>query len=92
MYLVISYDIPDNLRRNHLSRVLSDFGERKQESLFEARLSESQFQSLLIRINKTIKIPEDDVRIYFLCHNCLEKTMVWGKSGPIQNDPDFYIV
>jgi len=92
MHLVISYDIPDNLRRNHLSKILLDYGERKQESLFEARLSDSQFQTLLLRIKKTMNEQEDNIRIYYLCNSCLGKTIMFGKTETIQAEPDFYIV
>jgi len=92
MYYVISYDIPDNLRRSHLNRLLLNYGERKQESLFEARINESQYKSLLVKIHKIIKESEDNVRIYPLCLSCLKNTVALGGTVPEKKDPDFYLV
>ncbi len=35
MFLTISYDITDDLRRQRLAKVLSNFGYRVQKSVFE---------------------------------------------------------
>ena len=46
MFHVISYDIPDDQRRSRLAKVLKGFGTRVQYSVFEAHLTNAQFQQM----------------------------------------------
>ena len=39
MYLVVSYDIHDDKRRNSIHKVLKNFGERIQFSVFECDMT-----------------------------------------------------
>ena len=70
MFYVISYDIPDDRRRNQLAKVLKGFGTRVQYSVFEARLTRSQFKQMKQAVNGVINTDEDSVRYYALCRAC----------------------
>ena len=91
MYYVISYDIPDNRRRTRLAKVLLDFGERVQYSVFEADLDKKLFDRLLQRVNNEINDQEDSVRIYPLCSTCETGITIFGQ-GQVIEDKDVYIL
>lgn len=46
MFYIISYDIPDDGRRNKLAKVLKGFGTRVQYSVFEAHRNKTEFKEL----------------------------------------------
>jgi CRISPR-associated protein Cas2 len=74
MYVVISYDIPDDKRRTKVHRALKSYGQWMQYSLFEcADLSETQYAKLRSRLAHLIKPESDSVRFYFLCACCQGK-------------------
>lgn len=50
MRYIISYDIADTAIRNRLSRILEEFGERVQFSVFECDLSPDQYSNLLSKL------------------------------------------
>ncbi len=76
MFYVISYDIPDNQRRNQLAKVLKGFGSRVQYSVFEAHLTRSQFEQMKQAVNRVINTDEDSVRYYALCRACVGRIEV----------------
>lgn len=88
---MISYDIPDNRRRTRLAKVLLDFGERVQYSVFEADLDKKLFDRLLQRVNNEINDQEDSVRIYPLCSTCETGITIFGQ-GQVIEDKDVYIL
>ena len=49
VFYVISYDIPDDRRRNQLAKVLKGFGTRVQYSVFEAHLNRTQYRGTQAR-------------------------------------------
>ncbi len=91
MHYVISYDIPDDRRRAKLAKLLLDFGERVQYSVFEAVLDQKLFDKLLQRVNSVINDEEDSVRIYPMCATCETGIMILGK-GQVLADKDVYIL
>jgi CRISPR-associated protein Cas2 len=64
MFLVVSYDIPDDRRRTRLHRHLKGFGMRIQYSVFECVLDEPEVARLQTIVRQTIKRGEDHVRYY----------------------------
>lgn len=74
MYLVVSYDIRDDRRRNRVHKTLKNFGERIQFSVFECSLSKEQVLRMQHALKRIIKEEEyDSVRFYFLCDGCRDK-------------------
>ena len=73
MYLVISYDIPEDKRRTKIHKVLKSYGQWMQFSVFECELTETQYAKLRSRLGKLIKPDQDSVQFYFLCACCKEK-------------------
>ena len=70
MFYVISYDIPDDQRRNRLAKTLKGFGTRVQYSVFEAHLTRSQFEQMKQAVSSVIDPDKDAIRYYALCRTC----------------------
>lgn len=91
MLCVVSYDIENDRVRTRLAKKLKDFGPRVQKSVFEADLSEEEFQRLLALLKEVPLKSEDSIRLYRLCTACCNRITIWGK-GEVSRDQDFYIV
>ncbi len=91
MFVVASYDIPDDRRRTRMANILMDFGKRIQYSVFECVLSEEQLREMLRRVERVVEPQEDRVRIYRLCRQCLNDVKIIG-LGEITEDPEVYIL
>ncbi len=89
LYVVVAYDIPDDRRRNRLSKILEGYGERLQYSLFECRITKVQYLKMKERIRKAIRPDEDAVSFYFLCEKDVGKIERLGGRRPL---PDGAIV
>jgi CRISPR-associated protein Cas2 len=88
MYLVVSYDIHDDKRRTRVHKVLKNFGERIQFSVFECDLTKEQIlrmQHALMRIIK--EEDQDSVRFYHLCDICKRKIDRIGGILPQEEGP-----
>ncbi|WP_315874758.1 CRISPR-associated endonuclease Cas2 [Thermocoleostomius sinensis] len=90
MYLVISYDIPDDKRRSKIHKVLKSYGQWMQLSVFECNLSETQYAKLRSRLSKLIKPEQDSIRFYFLCSCCQGKVERIG--GEVLRDETIFFV
>lgn len=91
MFVVICYDIPDNERRNRLSKVLEGFGRRVQKSVFECDLTPRQYQVLRRRLARIYKPDDDLIRFYTLCQVCNQRIETIG-SGDVEKTPPLYVV
>ena len=79
MFCLVSFDIVADPARAKVVKVLKEYGERVQKSVFECpNLNEKQFLRLKIRIEDLIDAAEDSVRYYILCRSCLSKMEFTG--------------
>jgi len=91
MFTVISYDIPDDKRRLRVAKLLLGVGDRVQRSVFEAHLTQAQYDKLQARLRKVLKTDEDNVRFYRLCADCQLRIETVGKVG-VTPEPGLMIV
>jgi CRISPR-associated protein Cas2 len=77
---VISYDIPDDRRRSRVCKLLKDYGERVQYSVFECVLRREDLERLRERLKPLLSPEEDDVRFYRLCQACRRQAAVWSRK------------
>ncbi|CAB5495450.1 CRISPR-associated endonuclease Cas2 [Bathymodiolus thermophilus thioautotrophic gill symbiont] len=74
-YYVFCFDIADNKVRYRVSRILLDYGDRVQGSVFELALkSHHDITKILEKINKIINPMTDDVRYYYLSGESLRRS------------------
>ena len=88
---VVSYDIPDDGRRQRVHTLLTGFGTWVQYSVFECFLDRKQRVTLEARLLEEIHHREDTVRIYSLCGACLPKVEVLG-HGELPKDEQVYLL
>ena len=90
MLYIVSYDIPDNKRRTRLAKMLLDFGDRAQFSVFECILNKNSLEELKNKIQKIILEKDDRVRIYPICAACQGLIEIYGKGRNITNRRRIY--
>ncbi len=91
MFLVISYDVVDDKRRLKVAKLLTDFGQRVQKSVFECDLDDRRFLALKQKLEKVIHHEEDSVRYYLLCGRCRRAVEVSG-WGAVREEEELIIV
>jgi CRISPR-associated protein Cas2 len=90
MFYVVSYDIPDDRKRDRVSKTLLDFGTRVQYSVFECILDNKLLEKMTAKLSRIIS-DEDSVRIYALCAKCEGVARVLGK-GEVTKDENVFIL
>ena len=78
-YVVISYDISDDKKRNKVANMLLDYGTRVQYSVFECLIDAKTLEKLVERL-KPLPEKNDSIRIYQICGTCLKKVVMLGKA------------
>jgi len=91
MFVVVSYDIVNDKRRNKVADTLKNYGSRVQYSVFECLVDFDYLNRLTNELCKIIEKKEDTVRIYKLCRSCVKNIEAYGK-GEITEDRDVFIV
>jgi len=91
MFYIVSYDIPDTPRRTRIAKILEDFGDRVQYSVFECLLEKELLEKMVDRLEKVVKAEEDSVRVYALCANCEKVIKVIGQ-GEVTKEEKYYIL
>ena len=92
MFYLVTYDISDNQRRTKVAKILEDYGDRVQYSVFEMELEGTdQLADLCNRLEQVIDRQKDGVRVYFLCQGCRAKIAILGQ-GHVYRDEDVYII
>ena len=90
-FRIISYDISSNRRRRRLSRLLSEYAERVQYSVFEGWLTDQQVQTFRRRAGRHVSGRTDSLRIYTLCGRCVETIDLLGEAETLDNE-EFILV
>lgn len=91
-FVVVSYDVVDDRRRQKVAKALLDFGgQRVQRSVFECYITTANLEKLRQRVRKLIEEKEDSVRFYRLCDTCLESIEHMGIAQAI-DEPGLLII
>lgn len=94
MIIIISYDIISSNKRNRIIRVLREYGNRVQKSVFECDVSEKDRLDIFSRLSQIMEgeeDPKDSIRFYKVCEKCLSQTRIIG-IGKIEERPDYLII
>ncbi len=90
LYTIVAYDTPSDSRRAKLARILKGFGERRQFSVFECRLTRDHWALLKGKIEALVNKDEDVLAVYFLSPEAVGRTYRIGHEGIKRlEDPDF---
>ena len=90
--LLITYDIEDNKKRRKVAKILDDYGDRVQKSVFELPgLDDIIWKKCLERMKKIQLEPGESIRIYKFCEKCKKIVTILGE-GEAFSEPDIYII
>ncbi len=91
MFVVVSYDIPDDKRRKKVMDTLENFGAHVQYSVFECELKEPAYKKMRARLKRFISEKEDNVRFYFLDEDAIKRVESVGIK-PLTRRQPYYVV
>jgi len=83
MFVVVSYDIPEDKRRTKVMKILKDFGQHVQYSVFECEVKTQVYTRMRKLLARHIVPETDSVRFYFLDEDTVKKIEVIGNT-PVQ--------
>lgn len=92
MFIVVSYDIPEDKRRAKVLKALKNFGLHVQYSVFECHLNAAEYKRLRQTLNPLIDRHRDNVRFYVLCEEDVKKRKVWGRERVETKIRNWYLV
>ncbi len=79
MTALVSYDVSDNKRREHVSRILLDYGTRVQESVFWVDAEDDSVERMRARVKAAVAA-EDSVWIVPVCLVCGKRIETLGTA------------
>lgn len=82
MYLVIVYDIKVE-RVNKVHKFLKTYLHWQQNSVFEGKVTKSQYNELIIRLSDMIDEDEDSIMIYKFPQKYMDKRILGIEKNPI---------
>jgi CRISPR-associated protein Cas2 len=80
MWYVLCYDVRDDQRRAKVARLIDDYGNRIQYSVFEALLETEHLERLLTRLRGLIDPDTDSVYCFPLCERCRRQVTICGRG------------
>ena len=92
MFVVVSYDIPNDKRRTKIARTIQDYGTRVQDSVFEVNLKPSQVDKMRADLVRIVDEEVDSIRFYRLCRVWYKETQVLGVGQAAEAPPEALII
>ena len=77
---LICYDIASNKRRYRVDRLLANYGERIQYSVYQTILSKSTLNKVRKDLRLIIDEHEDRINYYHICVWCKDKVILQGTA------------
>ncbi len=90
MFILVAYDVSSNRRRTKVAKILKNYGDRVNLSVFECEFKKIEtLETLKKEIKEVIKPKKDHIRYYTLCEECRRKIVVDGygnveDTGPVK--------
>lgn len=92
MFLLVCFDIVEDRPRAKVAKILKEYGQRIQKSVFECTdISEEKYLKLKDRLEGCVDSSEDTIRYYFICRKCLQKMEFTG-IGEFPSKNNFMVV
>ena len=82
MYLVVVYDVNVD-RVNNVHKFLKSYLHWQQNSVFEGKITRSQYNDIVNRLNELVDEEEDSVIIYKFPYKYLDKKILGIEKNPI---------
>ena len=91
--VLVTYDIVDDKRRKKVGDILSGYGIRVNESVFECEFkNKSSKLQMISKLMKILNKKDDSLRIYNICNNCLQQSAeLCDRNSPFSRDSVYFI-
>jgi len=80
MTVLIAYDVASDRRRTKISRILAEYGERIQYSVFECQLNQDGLDAVRNRLAAVANARRDRVHFYPVCKACFGRAETIGPA------------
>ena len=80
-FIIVAYDVSSTPKRNKIAKMLEDYGERVNLSVFECMLTTARFVKLREKIEKQIDTETDKIVYYTVCVDCFTKIIYYPKNN-----------
>ena len=84
MFILVAYDIAEPSRLRKIAKIMEDYGDRVQYSVFEMDIDFKIFQTMKRRTEAVLHKDEDGVKYFFLCKRCAGQVEAMGLEGERQ--------
>lgn len=91
MNMIVAYDIADPKRLAKIAKIMKDYGDRVQKSIFEVTARGGVFNQLRRRVEAIIVPEEDGVKYFPVCEKCSGTVEIIGQGVFIDPDQEYYI-
>jgi len=90
MYLLITYDVSSDKRRNRIDKLLSSYGERVNYSVFELKIKKRDVKKLKSKL-KEFMGKDDSIRIYQLNYDAIASALELNeqRSNPFESEASY---
>jgi CRISPR-associated protein Cas2 len=90
MYLLITYDISNDKRRNKIDKLLSSYGTRVNYSVFELEIKAHIYSDLEFKLSKLMH-KDDSVRLYRFTKTTIQDSVELGehRSNPFEKEVSY---
>jgi|YelNatPaOPRAMG01_1025707.scaffolds.fasta_scaffold00942_28 CRISPR-associated protein Cas2 len=78
MFVVVTYDVVEDRRRNKVMKTLKGYGRHVQKSVFECHLDPPRIEAMVRKLSGLIDPQKDSVRIYVIPPRALRKVIALG--------------
>lgn len=92
MNMLVAYDIADPKRLQRIAKVMKDYGQRVQKSIFEVEVTPRQFSVMKWRTEAEMVPSEDGVKYFPLCGRCCDTVITYGRNMRIEEQGSYLIV
>jgi CRISPR-associated protein Cas2 len=89
--MIVAYDIADPRRLAKIAKIMKDYGNRVQKSIFEVSARGGIFNELRRRVEGIIVPEEDGVKYFPVCEKCSGTVEIIGQGIFIDPDQEYYI-
>jgi CRISPR-associated protein Cas2 len=92
MFILVAYDIADNRRLQRIAKIMEDYGDRVQYSVFEMEVDRTTFRQMRQRTEDVLEADEDGVKYFFLCDRCAGRVDVLGQDAERTGESPFRLL
>ena len=92
MNVLVAYDICNKRRLCRVAKIIKDYGQRRQKSIFEVDVDAKLLGEMKQRIEDVIEKEEDSIKYFLLCEKCSARVSIIGLGAPSETVGDYLVL